>query len=106
VLPERVGQISFRVVNFITRSVISLYTAALRTRSSCCLRISIGFGAALPDSDFIADLGAWSWLSFHADCAAKIFRYGSCRDGVKRTVESLALTNDDNGSELFEAMPD
>jgi len=51
-------------------------------------------------------LGAWSWLSFHADCAAKIFRYGSCRDGVKRTVESLALTNDDNGSELFEAIPD
>jgi len=105
VLPERVGQISFRVVNFITRSVISLYTAALRTRSSCRLRISIGFGAALPDSDFIADLGAWSWLSFHAD-AAKIFRYGFCGDGVKRTVESLPLTNDDNGSELFEAIPD
>jgi hypothetical protein len=105
VLPERVGQISFRVVNFITRSVISLYTAALRTRSSCRLRISIGFGAALPDSDFIADLGAWSWLSFHAD-AAKIFRYGFCGDGVKRTVESLPLTNDDNGGELFEAIPD
>jgi hypothetical protein len=44
-------------------------------------------------------LGALSRLSFYADCAAKIFRYGSCRDGAKRTV-------DDNASELFEAIPD
>jgi len=70
------------IVNFITRSATSLYTAALRTRSSCRLRISIGFWAAVPDSDFIADLSAWSWLSFHSDCAATIFRYGICRDGV------------------------
>jgi hypothetical protein len=30
----------------------------------------------------------------------------SYRDGAKRTVESLPLTNDDNGSDLFEAIPD
>jgi hypothetical protein len=70
------------IVNFITRSVTSLYPAALRTRSSC------------------RRFERLVLASFHSDCAAKIFRYGSCRDGVKRTVESRPLTNDNNGEAI------
>jgi inner membrane protein len=34
------------------------------------------------------------------------FRYGSCRDGVNGPWKVHRLTSDDDGSELFEAIPD
>ena len=34
------------------------------------------------------------------------FRYGSCRDGVNGPWKVHRLTSDDNGTELFEAIPD
>jgi inner membrane protein len=34
------------------------------------------------------------------------FRYGSCRDGVSAPWKVYRLISDDNGSELFEAIPD
>jgi inner membrane protein len=34
------------------------------------------------------------------------FRYGSCRDGINSPWKVHRLTSDDNGTELFEAIPD
>jgi inner membrane protein len=34
------------------------------------------------------------------------FRYGSCRDGVNGPWKVHRVTRDDNGTELFEAIPD
>jgi len=45
-------------------------------------------------------------LRFAVVGRAMPFRYGACRDGVNGPWKVYRLTNDDNGSELFEAIPD